>query len=229
MSHDNTMSEADAAAYLGVTDRTVRNYIKKGLLSKVREGRTTKIPVEDVITLREDMHSSAPVVSRTELLQHKARIRRLESNMEVVLRMLDAKDAPLGINAEYAKGLYDMARENLHAGAWALDAINPWLDIFDRLSEDDLDTMATATMDAHPWRVFLRLCNAMIAHVVGTSDYVTSLEAQSLHRKLAASRRRLRITSFIFGEMQGSVASEITDIVETKTTADELFRKILKN
>jgi len=47
------VSQAEAAEYLGVTDRSVRNYIRRGVLpaSRVRGGRTIRIDVADLDAL----------------------------------------------------------------------------------------------------------------------------------------------------------------------------------
>ena len=179
MSQDNTMSTAEAAAFLGVTERTVRNYTKKGLLSKIRAGGRVGIPSEEVITLKEDFDSASPVVTRQEILRLRAKVKRLESHMEVVLRILDAKDAPLSLNPEYSKELYGYASGHLKRAKWSVAEITPWCEIFERLSEDDLTALSAAVGDLHPWRVFLRLCVAMIASVVGNPEYQTSLELQT--------------------------------------------------
>lgn len=229
MSHDNTMSQAEAASFLGVTERTIRNYIKKGLLSKIKAGSRVRIPSEEIISLKEDIDSANPTLSKQEFLRLRAKVRRLESNMEVVLRMLDAKDAPLSLNPEYSSELYSFAIQHLKRGKWEAGEIDPWCDIFDRLSEDDLMTLAKSVDDPHPWRVFLRLCTAMMSSVVGDPEYQTSIDLQTLHRKLSGSRRRLRITSFIYGEMKGDMHKELGGFFVQQTSTDSLFRKILKN
>jgi len=229
MSHDNMMTLQDAARFLSVTDRTVRNYIKKGLLSKEKKGRSVYLRPEEVQDLKEDMDSASPVVSRQELIRLRSKVRRLESHMEVVLRILDAKDAALGLSPSYSSELYTFAVAHTKRGAWETTEIAPWVEIFDRLSEDDFVVMAGQTSDIHPWRTFLRLCTMMMGFVVTRPEYAASLELQGLHKILASSRRKLRISAFIYGELAGAVAPELEgQHVGTSTTSDALFRKILK-
>lgn len=229
MSHTNIMSQAEAASFLGVTERTVRNYIKKGLLSKHKISGKTGIPSEEVVSLSEDMNSSMPVVSRSEIVRLRAKVRRLESHMEAVLSILDAKDSPLALSQAYAKDLYEFCQGHLKRGSWDPAEIGPWVEIFDRISEDDLLTLQKASSDPHPWRPFLKLCVAMMSFVVGLPEYSTSLEMQTLHRKLASSRRRLRVSSFIYGEIHGDLTKELLNEFPVSSTNDVLFRKILKN
>jgi hypothetical protein len=229
MSHDTMMTLQDAARFLSVTDRTVRNYIKKGLLSKEKKGRGVFLRPEEVQSLKEDMDSAAPIVSRQELVRLRAKVRRLESHMEVVLRILDAKDAALGLSPSYSEELYAFAVAHTKKGSWQIEEISPWVEIFDRLSENDFAVMAGQTSDTHPWRVFLRLCTMMMGFVVSHPEYSSSLEMQGTHKILASSRRRLRISAFIYGELSGTMASELESRhVGTSTTSDALFRKILK-
>lgn len=230
MSQDNTMTVQEAARFLNVTERTIRNYTKKGLLSKEKSGRETRLRAEEVASLKEDMESAAPIVTREEILRHRAKIRRLESHMEVVLRMLDAKDAPLGMSIAYSAELYQFACSHLKKSSWEVAEMSPWTEIFDRLSEDDLETISKATDDPHPWRTFLKLCTSMMAFVVAKPEYTTSLDLQGLHRTLASSRRKLRVSAFIYGEMMGALAPELEGFaVANSSSSDALFRKILKN
>ena len=227
MRQDNTMSIQEAARFLEVTERTVRNYINKGLLSKTKVGRKVLLVPEEVVSLKEDMDSVAPIVSRQEMLHHRAKIRRLESHMEVVLRILDAKDDPLTLSEEYSAELYNLAGEQRKSGSWSVDQIKPWIEIFNRLSENDFEVMQKATKDLHPWRVFLKLCTSMMAQVVSDSEYVTSLELQGIHRLLAEARRRLRISAFIYGEMIGFSSPEVS-AGYGDSLSESLFKKILK-
>jgi excisionase family DNA binding protein len=224
------MTVREAASFLGVTERTIRNYTKKGLLSKEKKGREPRLRVEEVTSLKEDMESAAPIVTRQEILRHRAQIRRLESHMEVVLRMLDAKDAPLGMSAAYSAELYQFACAHLKKSSWEVSEVSPWTEIFERLSEDDLATISDATKDPHPWRTFLRLCTSMMSFVVGQPGYATSLDLQGLHRSLSSSRRKLRVSAFIYGEMAGALSPEIEGFaLSSRTSSDTLFRKILKS
>jgi len=142
--------------------------------------------------------------------------------------MLDAKDAPLSLNPDYSAELYSFAGQHLKKGKWEAAEMDPWCDVFDRLSEEDLIVLADSVGDPHPWRMFLRLCTAMISSVVGSPDYQTSLDLQTLHRKLSGSRRRLRVTAFIYGEMRGDLHRELEGFFVQQTSSDALFKKILK-
>jgi len=227
-----TMKIPEAASILGVTDRTVRNYIKKGLLSRQRISRSSLLDPIEVEELRLDFQSEFPTLSRKEFLKLKTTVRRLESHMEVVLRMLDTKMQPLGIGEEYSRELYQLAAQHLtERSSWRAEEIAPWIEIFDRLSENDFMVLCKATDNPKAWLVFLRLNVRMSECVVGDREYATSLELQNLHKLLSEARRRLRISAFIYSEMMGNLEEELNryGLIEApKSTAESLFSKLLK-
>lgn len=54
------LSQAEAAAYIGVTDRTIRNYIASGILpaARVRGSRLVRIRVTDLDALMRPIPSA---------------------------------------------------------------------------------------------------------------------------------------------------------------------------
>jgi excisionase family DNA binding protein len=194
----------EAARYLGVTDRTIRNYIRQGLLSTSRiAGKREKyLRAEEIEELRVSLTEGKHLIPRREISALSARVRRLEAQLEVVLRVLDARVEPLKITPAYAKELITACKTKLTQVAWTLSEIQPWTEIFLRLDEDDLDVLAADC--EKPWALLLRLCAAMTACVVADTAYETSLELQSLHRTLVEGRRRLRVAALLHVERSGA-------------------------
>ena len=228
---NHTMKIPEAARLLGVTDRTVRNYIKKGLLSRQRKSRTPLLDPVEVEELRLDLQSTSPVLSRRAFIQLRSKVRRLESHMEVVLRVLDTKSQPLGLSSPYAKDLYGLALEHLKKSSWEVAEIKPWVEIFERVDEGDFETTAIATEDPKAWLVFLRLNVGMTAHIVKDPSYASSIDLQTLHRMLSEGRRRMRISAFIYAEMTSRVEEDLAryGFAEApKSSVDTLFSEVLK-
>lgn len=204
---ENDMTIREVADLLQVTERTIRNYVIEGFLGyhKVQGKRGKMFDPMEVQQLREELETSGQrtLVSRKEIRQALSRLTRLESQMQVVLRMLDAKNEPLGLNPEQAAALYETAYRDLGKGKWDLDEINAWVDIFLRLTEEDFNEMTT--QDSKPWRIILKLCIAMTALVVKHREYETSLERQQTHKLLAEGRRRLRVAALCFTELYGEL------------------------
>lgn len=197
------MTIPEAARYLGVTDRTIRNYIRQGLLSTSRiAGKREKyLRAEEIEELRVSLTEGKHLIPRREISALSARVRRLEAQLEVVLRVLDARVEPLKITPAYAKDLIAACKTKLMQAGWTQAEIQPWTEIFLRVDEDDLDILAADC--EKPWALFLRLCAAMTAYVVADAAYETSLELQSLHRTLVEGRRRLRIAALLHVERLG--------------------------
>lgn len=198
----------DAAQHLGVTTKTVRNSIRTGHLTVIKKERDRRkyldpAEVEELRVARAE--GNRVVVGREEFASLRGQVRRLQSTVEVLLRVLDVKDNPLHVTREYGENLYVLCLEQVRAGAWTEAEIAPWVEIFLRLSEEDLQVIAEVTGDRKPWVPFLRLVTAMSAWVVGNKGYAASLELQSLHKQLAESRRRLRTSAVIFAETFGSL------------------------
>lgn len=201
------MTYATAAKHLGITERSVRNYVRQGFLqAKSISGTRSKFlsptEVEELRVLRSEQAGAGPI-SRKEILLLTAKVRRLEYSMATVLRLLDAKDAPLRMSPSYAKELHAACLSQLSRTGWKTQEIAPWSEIFLRVDEDDLSVVAKATDDPKPWVLLLRLCAAMTESVVADKNYQTSLDLQDAHRSLAEGRRRLRASAIIYEGAKG--------------------------
>lgn len=199
------MTIVEAARHLGLSHRTVRSYIARGLLTTFRmDGDRKKwVSTEEVEELRRDLADRARDTRdnhRRELLEARASLRRLRAEMDLVLRILDMHEAPLQLSPERAHVMYHEATAELRSTAWAPEKLAGWADTFLRMQEEDLLVIARA-VGTVPWTPFLRLCVAMIVHVHGREDYKTSLDLQSLHRRLTEGRRRLRVAALCYSDM----------------------------
>lgn len=199
------MHVAEVAEYLGVTVRTVRAYVRDGLLLPVKVAGTKAhhFDPDEVASLQEEKsaHGAQGIRHRKELLDMKSRLRRVESQMKVVLRILDAKDDPLRMDAEYAKQLHSVAIQQLGVTGWHPVELEPWVEIFLRIDEEDFNVIYQCTQDAKAWRPFLLLCRRMTQYVYSRPDYETSLELQATHKQLAEGRRRLRVSAMCFADL----------------------------
>lgn len=225
----------EAGQQLDVTERTVREWIKAGFLSSSRRAgsRKTWLKAEEVEQFRQDRETSrnGAVITREEFLRLKTKLRRLESEMQVVLRILDAKDDPLRMTPEYARELFEVCLAQKKVGAWSLTEITPWLEVFLRIDESDFEVMAGAVAISKPWKPFLQLCTSMTAFVVNRPEYETSLELQGLHRQLVEGRRRLRVAALIYSEMFSGLDADIQTYVlgdSPKSLRDSLTMALLK-
>lgn len=203
------LSYEEAARHLGVSARTVRNYVRSGLLTARSNGRRKFLPANEVESLRTELQTIGQPLRRSEVIELRARLLRVEAHVDVLLRILDARMEPLRMGAAYGKELYEAAVGQLRRAKWDLSEIVPWLEVFLRVDEEDFETISKATDDPRPWKTLLRLCLAMSAAIVATPEYSTSLEHQSAHRQLAEGRRRLRIAALCHLELHGSTDQDV--------------------
>lgn len=210
----------EAANHVGLTERSIRNYVRRGFLTPQRvSGSRQKFllaaDVEELRTLRQEQ--AGKPVSRQEILLLNSRVAKLEYALQTVLTLLDAKTVPLGITAEYGEQLYRAAIDQLKLTAWSVDEILPWVDIFLRIDEHDFIVIRDATKVAVPWTPFIRLCVGMAESVVRAKNYETSLVAQDCHRQLAESRRRLRAAIVVYDGLHNGTSglpAQTTSVVD---------------
>jgi hypothetical protein len=222
-----------AAEHLGVSTRTLTTYMASGHLSVYRKKGSSRkyLDPQQVEELRSaKVEGEKTTVRRAEFVLLRAQVARLRENMEVVLRVLDARGSPIRMTAEYAKQVYLLASSQLRQGGWTDAELKSWAEIFMRIDEADLEKMAKAVEDKKPYVVLLRLASAMIASVMARKDYPTDLDTQSLHRVLEEGRKRLRGASVIFAELSSYVDPDLERFKEIILPADsqELLDMVLR-
>jgi len=210
---DKYMTVEEAAQHLGVSPKTVWRRMAEGFFSKHKNPGNKRVYLDplEVEEYRQDLQSVAggAVISRAEFVRMKAQLRRLTSQVDVLMQILDNQGASLNMSNAYARDLYGTCREQLQRTNWDIHEIEPWVEIFFRIDEDDFYKMSEAVKEKRPWVSFLKLCVAMTAYVIERDDYRTNLDLQSLHKRLAEGRRRLRVSALIYTETYQVVESDI--------------------
>jgi DNA-binding transcriptional MerR regulator len=200
------MSVEEAARHLGVTHRSVRSYIAQGLLSTTKSPNSRRkwlqpLEVEELRKDRLRQTVRTPLERRGEVLELKAALRRLRSEMDVVLRVLDMHEVPLRLDVPTARSIHEAATADLLKTGWTVDALAQWAELFVQLNEEDLAVVAAAVPGARPWSVFLRLCIALIVYTHEHPSYKTDLDLQMMHRRLTEGRRRLRVAALCYDDL----------------------------
>lgn len=229
------MTVEAAATHLGVSDRTVRSYMQKELLGsykKTGSNRKWLLPsdVEELRIDRMENPRSAPAM-RKEILQQRAQLRRVRAELNVVMRILDTRNDPLGITPAYAKEIYGYCVAQLQETQWTLEGLVPWVTVFSRLGEDDFGTIRDAVDDPKPWVPFLKLCMRMTRFLVGLSVYKTDPEVQGLHREIAEARRRLRISAMCYMDLHAYDMDELirrTALADSPRSVNDVLLEMLR-
>lgn len=199
------MTVEEAATHLGVSTRTTRTYIRQGLLSTKSLPKSARkwldpAEVEELRIDRQEHGATGPQL-RSEILRHRAHIRRLRSEVDAIIRILDTRNEPLKLHEDQARGVYQACVSQLRRTNWRVDEIDPWVRVFFRISEEDFETMMSAVSDPKPWVPFLRLVMQMTRYAAEHPDYTTNLDLQRMHRELAEARRRIRISAMCFMDL----------------------------
>lgn len=207
------MNRQEAANFLQVSTRTISNYQKNGLLTTRKSGRSLVFDFQELEELKELklQIGEGQLIPKKEILQLKARLSRLESQMRVINMILDTKSGNLKITSQEAKDLHTQLVHSIASYSQLVQtSIDSWIEVFYQVDEHTLSTLSISNEDPNVWRKFLDLCNLLIDRTVSDKMYEHSIELQGRHKGLCEARRRLRISSVIFLEMSGRVSSQVT-------------------
>lgn len=152
-----------AAEFLGVSRRSIYVYIKRGHLRTKKEGIGSTVLREDLLTYKElRARNDLPYpINKMTVGRLDARVQMLEKQLSVVLRMLDLRHEPLGLNATELSSLYVMCAHHI-TNQWSPHDEQIWMDTFIRITLEDFEEMIKVVEDEHPWRPFYQLSKAML-------------------------------------------------------------------
>lgn len=218
----------EAARYLSVTTRTISTYISQGIITyHKKQGSNRKfICIEDLEDLKEATTTGEFSIKKFREL--RARVKRVEANMEVLMKILDTNQLPLGLTEEEATEIFEAAVITLKSSI-SVEHVEAWMPLFMRLTEIDFKVIEKSLSTREPWKPFLDLCVSMIVHLVGHKDYSTSLHLQRLHQELSEGRRRLRLAALLLIEERGpSIEVDRLTVHHPDSTID-IVKKVIKS
>lgn len=197
-----------AAARLNVSLRTVHNYLKKGLLTRVMRDGHVCLPAAEVEDLL--VESTFPTMNRANWIEMNARQKRLEERMATVTAILGLHNEPLRPNKENAVGLHSQANKAVAVGSWDPKEVDMWTDILGKIDEVTLSTIAVAATDIRPWFTYVSLCNELLGFVEAKyhkGEKTLALERQIL--KLEECRKHLRSVAVVWIETNRGTVSDV--------------------
>jgi excisionase family DNA binding protein len=164
------ISTERAADALGVTIRSVREYIRSGKLASRKDGHHTLVSRTDVKDMIEAKKRGRGVaVNAMTVARLTAKVEVMEKQLETVMRLLDIRYEPLELNDEDMGSLYLMA-EHYTKTPWAPHEEAMWSDVFVRLRIEDIERMVEVVGDPDPWRPLYALAKAMFGHPHNTDN-----------------------------------------------------------
>lgn len=152
------MNKKEAANFLGVTERTINNYINKGYLLTDIKLRGF-VNDESVKQFKRILESPIPLnkLSFTKLLMT---VERQERELAVIKRILNIYDDPLNLPDNAILSIYNMA-DITKLKSWPEDWELDWADYLNRITDKDLQQIEKLTGELHPWIRFYKLCVAL--------------------------------------------------------------------
>jgi predicted DNA-binding protein (UPF0251 family) len=217
----------EAATRLGVSKRSIHNYLKKGLLRRSVQDGEVLLHKDEVEQLAVEMGADFPALNRKSFFQLMSRLQKMEERMTVVMRMLDIRDNPLRPNINEARALYAAAKESLERGNWPRAEMKTWAGVFDRFDEVALERIQEAVNETNPWAPFFKL-------VVGMQDFLAKeggakpdLSTQTLQQLLDEGRKKIRATVVMWIELgRGTIPQNLLKTLDSDKEA--LLKKLAK-
>ena len=202
--------------------RTVELYAKRGILSKVRKGRRVFFFRDEVARLKDHMdEGNGATVSKEEFSQLQLRLRKLEAEMSLVLRMLEAR-RHIPMSDSELLALYNKAQQEVES-EYSLDDLLRWYQVFDNLTDEDLSRVANLAHTSRPWYPFHRLCCDMVTWLHDHPHFSVTLDMQRAHALLLRARRTMR--NRIMLQLDGAPSETYTQIFgERPDPKEDLFR-----
>lgn len=155
------ISRREAASLLGVADRTIRVYVRKGMLRTQREGMEVLVHRDDVAELKKiQVEPISVVINKYRLAQLFSRVAVLESNVATLMRLMNLRRSPLSLTGPELLALHKVA-ESYCCEGWPPHAEEMWADLFARFSHTEFELLEKVTDGPHGWVPFYRLCSTM--------------------------------------------------------------------
>lgn len=218
----------EAASRLGVSKRSIHNYVKRGYIRKANHEGNIVLIKEDVEQLAADTGVGLPAFNQKNFFLLLRRVEKLEQDMLVARRRLDIELDPLRPNQQESALLMKEAEASLLRGNWVDEEIKQWVHVFERLDETALENIKAHTGSMNPFVPFFKLAMAFMAFIAKDDGFNISIEKQLLHKEVDTARIKMRKCIFMWMKVNEPTNSE--DILQSlETDKDKFFKKLKAN
>jgi len=199
------MDMVESSKFLGKSTRTVRRYVKCGILParKFRGcGKGVWIKKEDLESVKKISSMNLGPKELVEYVQMSdIRIRKLEERMSYLmyvngLDLSTLRDA----NIKTLVGIRDEARKYVEMGLFDLDfaQIKNWAWTCMQFSELEFARLYEHDKDEFPWKPFHKICVGLMGKMRVREDFLHSPKLQNLYRFLEKARKSISRAALIF-------------------------------
>jgi DNA-binding transcriptional MerR regulator len=222
MNFNNDLIDTDEAAQiLDVQPKSVRNWVRKGMLIPAPVLPTVhngyRFRREDVVQLAEVMRRPTPYAHVVAIAQQASvNVQRLETVVRRLLRLLDA-DVPFpDLSPEGVRATCLQAEEALKALDYSLEEATTWSQIFLGLGPEFLEVAERHVVE-EPWILFTDLARKLVLYFADHFKAHTLEETAAL-QYLAMSARNLRRSCFLY--IHRSIGREASTYLFPETLND---------
>jgi excisionase family DNA binding protein len=180
----------EAAEALKVTTRTIKNYIKKGYLTRIKVQGLSRVTKESVQRKKLESGIEGPAFNRFTMTAHDLSIKQLQERLALIEFILGIKDTRLNLNKVTASGLYNAAKGMIAKKHWEFSEIEYWCKIYAGLNEEDLTVISEVAVTSRPWDALYSLFKVQLAYLSKT-EFVGSDEARRLRDRLLVCEQKM--------------------------------------
>jgi len=194
-SEQGVLTEQETLETLRISRRTLRKYVKDGVLHPLYQGLTPQFMADEVSTLLEVRNGT---VSLTETVQRSvaalARIKQLETRVLLLEEVSQLHTPVLELNEEDLLAFWERAHFMLERSVCDADVVLGWARQILALGEEHLEMLEMLGCEA-PWTPLLAVQKKLaLARPTGTESVDPLVRTAWLW--LEASRRHLRRVAF---------------------------------
>lgn len=202
----NFVTVKQACAILGLSESSIRTYIKKGYLKAGQD--KNDLEAAGVLELQR-LKEAAPPFDKIVLAKLQEELRETQLKLQIVMRTLSVGADPLKLPDERLALLHGDAKLMSEVGC-PREMEEMWLDLLSRLEFEDLLRLEALTKDPNPWRPFLYLMEQLVIR-----------GRRALRPGFDTCKRHLRLLAMTWIETRKSLPIEaaLPDFLKTKLTS----------
>jgi len=215
----------EASKRLGRSTRSLHDYVKKGFLKKRLEDGHPVLDREDVDLMAVDMGIDAPSMNRKTFLQMQTLLEKTVNEVRALKHALGLRDvSPLRPNHTTCDGLISACRTYLYIDkrdeCWTPALVDQWVDLFERMDEETLNSFSKASNDPQAWVPFFKFCSEMADFCWEQDKKTPSLAWQARAGRLETARKHLRGVIVTWVEMgRGTLTSAVLEALGSNKDA----------
>lgn len=207
----------EASKRLGRSTRSLHDYVKKGFIKKRIENGLPVLDREDVDLMSVDIGTDAPSMNKRTFIQMQTQLSKMSDEMRAVKHALGLRDTPpLRPNHATCDGLISACKAYLYIDkrdeCWTPALVDQWVDLFERMDEETLNSLSKASNDPQAWVPFFKWCAEMADFCWEQDKKTPSLAWQARAGRLETARKHLRGVIVTWVEMgRGTLPSAILE------------------